>query len=576
MGERKRQSFLQGALILTMAAVLTKVIGALFFKIPLQRLSADATGLFATAYNIYVPIYTVCTAGFPIAVSRMVSESMTLGKFRDVRVIFRVSFKVFFLTGTVGTVLMLGAAFVYPSFVGMPGCRLTMLIMAPAILFCCLISAYRGVYEGSRNMIPTAVSQIVEAVGKLLLGLGLAAGAMQYGTWCFEQGRPVFGKVAETADEALTFTLPYVAGGAMVGVTAGSLLALLYIMIRYRRTGTGITRAELQSAPRPASSRTMFRRLLRFAIPVALGTLATQLTNLIDVVSLQKCLELVVRNNLDFIRGMYGFAEGIEKSQLIANLTGNRDIAITYVNLVPNITLTFGVSALPVITSAWAVRDKRQLRSMVSTVLRMTLLIALPAGIGMSVLSGPIIRMIYNSPGSMAISAPMLGILGWAVIFICLVAPINAMLQAMGRADIPAKIVLIGGAVKLLLNTTLVMNPHINIMGSAWSTLACYIVMVVLSLLALRRVMNMRLRWRAIFIKPLLAALLCGAAAWASDGLLGLVIPTKIATVLAILIAMIVYIMALFLLRAIDKDEIIMLPKGQKIAQILEKHGWIG
>ena len=183
MGQRKKQSFLQGALILSLAAILTKVIGALFFKIPLQRMSTVANGYFSTAYNVYVPIYTVCTAGFPIAVSRMVSESITLGRFRDVRVIFRTAFKVFLVTGSIGTVVMFGVSFFYPRFVDIPNSQLTMMVMAPAILFCCLVSAYRGVYEGSRNMIPTAVSQIVEAVGKLALGLGL-----RRGPWNTENG----------------------------------------------------------------------------------------------------------------------------------------------------------------------------------------------------------------------------------------------------------------------------------------------------------------------------------------------------------------------------------------------------
>lgn len=181
MAERKKQSFLQGALILSLAAVLTKVIGALFFKIPLKNLNSTAYGYFEATYNVYVPIYTVCTAGFPTAVSRMVSESIALGRYRDVKTIFRVAFRVFLVTGLVGTLLMLGLSSFYPEFVNLPNTRLTMIVMAPAILFCCLVSAYRGVYEGSRNMTPTAISQIVEAVGKLLFGLSLAAGALQLG-----------------------------------------------------------------------------------------------------------------------------------------------------------------------------------------------------------------------------------------------------------------------------------------------------------------------------------------------------------------------------------------------------------
>ena len=576
MAERKKQSFLQGALILSLAAVLTKVIGALFFKIPLKNLNSTAYGYFEATYNVYVPIYTVCTAGFPTAVSRMVSESIALGRYRDVKTIFRVAFRVFLVTGLVGTLLMLGLSSFYPEFVNLPNTRLTMIVMAPAILFCCLVSAYRGVYEGSRNMTPTAISQIVEAVGKLLFGLSLAAGALQLGQRRFAAGLPVYGRMAETAEQAVEFSLPYVAAGAMIGVTAGSFFALLYIMIRYRARGIGFTRTELGGAPPSPSSRRMFRSLLRVAIPVALGTLATQLTNMIDVVSLQKCLAIVMERSGDIVEGMYAAqiaADGT--TDVLGFLTGNRGAVVTFTNLVPNVTLTFGISALPLITSAWALRDKRKLKSTVSLVLRITMLVATPCGIGLSVLARPIMRMVYDDVTAQ-VAGPMLEVMGIAVIFICLVAPINAMLQAVGRADIPAKIVLVGGAVKLLLNTTLVLNPYINIMGSAYSTLACYVVMVVLSLIALLRVVRVRLKWRGIFLKPLFSGVLCGVAAWAANGLLARIMPGTVATILAILIAGIVYVLLLLLLGAFTREDILMLPKGQKIAQILEKRGWIG
>ena len=576
MAERKKQSFLQGALILSLAAVLTKVIGALFFKIPLKNLNSTAYGYFEATYNVYVPIYTVCTAGFPTAVSRMVSESIALGRYRDVKTIFRVAFRVFLVTCLVGTLLMLGLSSFYPEFVNLPNTRLTMIVMAPAILFCCLVSAYRGVYEGSRNMTPTAISQIVEAVGKLLFGLSLAAGALQLGQSRFAAGLPVYGRMAETAEQAVEFSLPYVAAGAMIGVTAGSFFALLYIMIRYRARGIGFTRTELGGAPPSPSSRRMFRSLLRVAIPVALGTLATQLTNMIDVVSLQKCLAIVMERSGDIVEGMYAAqiaADGT--TDVLGFLTGNRGAVVTFTNLVPNVTLTFGISALPLITSAWALRDKRRLKSTVSLVLRITMLVATPCGIGLAVLARPIMRMVYDDVTAQ-VAGPMLEVMGIAVIFICLVAPINAMLQAVGRADIPAKIVLVGGAVKLLLNTTLVLNPYINIMGSAYSTLACYVVMVVLSLIALLRVVRVRLKWRGIFLKPLFSGVLCGVAAWAANGLLARIMPGTVATILAILIAGIVYVLLLLLLGAFTREDILMLPKGQKIAQILEKRGWIG
>lgn len=221
---RRGQSFQQGALILSLAAILTKIIGALF-KIPIQReeiAGITGFGYFSTAYDIYLPVYTIAVAGFPIAVSRMVSESVSLGRFREVQTILRVSRRVFLATGLAGTLVMLGAAFVYPGFVGIPGSFWPMIVMAPAVFFCCMVSAYRGVYEGMRNMIPTAVSQVIEALGKLVLGLGLAVGASWMGQRQFAAGRPVFGQMVSSAAEARQASLPFVAAGAMLGVTAGS------------------------------------------------------------------------------------------------------------------------------------------------------------------------------------------------------------------------------------------------------------------------------------------------------------------------------------------------------------------
>ena len=193
----------------------------------------------------------------------------------------------------------------------------------------------------------------------------------------------------------------------------------------------------------------------------------------------------------------------------------------------------------------------------------------------MSLLATPILNLIYD-PVTASVAGPQLQVLGIAVVFICLTAPINSMLQAMGRADIPAKIVLAGGLVKLVLNVILVMQPRLNIIGSAYSTLACYIVMVLLSLIALRRVVGVRLNARMIFVRPLIASVICGAAAWAVNALLALWIPAKVAVVAAILAAVAVYVVALFMTRAIAKEDVLMLPKGEKIAQILEKHNWIG
>ena len=270
-------------------------------------------------------------------------------------------------------------------------------------------------------------------------------------------------------------------------------------------------------------------------------------------------------------------AAGVTGSDKILSwLTGNRGTALTYVNIVPNITLTLGISALPVVTSAWTLKDHKQLKSTVESALRITMLVALPCGILLSVLAEPLMYLIYGQADISEIVGMLLHTLGIATIFMCLVAPINSILQAVGRADIPVKIIIVGGVVKLILNIVLIMQPAININGSSYSTLICYIVMVVLSLRAVRRVIGIHLQWSSVVIKPLLASLLCGAAGWGTNWIFEMLLPRRIASIPACVVAGVVYLIALIMLKAFTREDILMLPKGKKIAEVLEKHGKIG
>ena len=199
-----RQSFLQGALILTAGMAVVKVIGALF-KIPLKYAIGEyGMGLFNVAYNFYGPIFSLATAGFPIAIARMVSEDSTLGRWNDVRQVKRVSLPSFLLAGLLGMVLItLAAPYYCEKIVGNQNALLPMLALAPAILFACVGAVFRGHYEGLRNMIPTAVSEIVEAVAKLLIGLSAACAVVSACTEEYAANGTVFAVHPASPDEAV-------------------------------------------------------------------------------------------------------------------------------------------------------------------------------------------------------------------------------------------------------------------------------------------------------------------------------------------------------------------------------------
>lgn len=557
-------------MILVIATGLVKAIGALF-KIPLGNiLDTVALGYFNNAYDLYLPIYSLAMAGLPIAVSRMVADTVARNRYRDTRQIFRVARKAFLITGTAGFLIMLIASVPYAWLIGGKYDAIpSILTIAPSILFCCIMSSYRGYYEGLRNMTPTAVSQVIEAMGKLVLGLALVFVAKKIG-----------------------LPVPYQAAGAILGITIGTMFGALYLRIRFHRLGDGISRDNLMNSPPPMSGRKTLRILAVIAIPVVFGSMANQIASLIDSVTVQNRLAHMVNQigldvgNIypDMIPDMMSKigAEYASAAEALADVPTYlyacyKGYAFSIFNLVPTITSVIGVSALPALTTAWASRSKKAVRLNVESVLRITAIIAFPCGLGMSVLSSGILNLLFFSkPVGAAIAAPNLFIMGFAAIFAGLVMPMTNMLQAIGKQSIPVRNLIVGAVLKIVINFSLVGIPSINIHGASVGTLVCYVYMFVTNFYALCKYTQLIPNLYRTFLKPLLAGVFCAAAAWAANGLLTGRLSGQTVTVLAIAAAGIIYLISLILLRVLTKDDVLMLPKGKKIAKALEKLHWIG
>lgn len=575
-----RQSFLHGALILTAAILLVKVIGALF-KIPLNWIiSEDGMGYFSTAYNFYSPIFSLATAGFPIAIARLVSENYARGNYRDIRMIHRASIPIFLTTGTVGFLIMELGARSYVNIVGNENALPSMIVLAPAILFSCLSSIYRGYYEGMRNMYPTALSEVTEALGKLVIGLSCAWGVITYGMNEYAASGTVFGQKVESEAFARAATLPYAAAGAILGVTMGSLLGFIVLFIRHRRRGDGITKEQLRTSHPSHTMHYTVVRLIKIAIPIGIGSLLVNVANLVDTTFLQTRIGDIMANSKDVLLSMYNGLipdYNLKNPDSIPNfLYGCYANAMTLYMLVPSITQAFGISALPNVTSAWTRGDRREIKKSIETVMRVTALVAIPAGLGMSVLAQPIVSLIYGSHGASQIIARALIIMGIGAIFASLSTPLQSMLQAVGRVDLPVKLLMIGLLIKVALNYTLCGIPEINILGAGTGTVVCYAFITVMSVVFLCRVTGIVPNLISVFLKPLIAGGLCALAAFLAYNLVSLILPGKVATLAAIIVACVVYVIALLCLRVIQRSDVRMLPKGQKIEKILEKHGWIG
>ena len=576
--------------MLVLATAFVEVIGVLY-KIPLTELIGTmGRGYTGTAFNIYIPVYNIAMAGLPVAISKLVAQSVAEGHFNNVKKIFRIAFRLFFAAGAIGTVVLLILAYPYAKSMKALESLPSIFMIAPAVFVCCVMATYRGYYSGLRNQNPSAVSQMFEVVGKLAFGLGLAYVVQRYGMSCFEQGLPVFGKECSTSSDAVMALTPYAAAASIFGVTMGAVCSLLFLVIRHKIVGDKITAEELAASPAADTGKNIAKLMFAIAVPVVVSTLVMNITNLIDSWAIQYRLQYAIDSGLPVISDMYSealsLADKMTNVQLKSYLYGAYEIALDFRNLVPTITTTLGMSAIPVLAEAWTLKNKLMIRSSIESVMRIAMLISLPTGIGMAILSKDLLNIMYGMSDSISISATVMTIYGCFTFIMAAAQPLINMLQAIGRADIPMKSVSIAAVVKVIINFILIGIPGINIMGAIVGTFCFYLITVSVNLNALIKETGVRLSYKSVFFKPLFCALMCGFAAWAVSGLCRNFIPAfefgsrvsndTVSAVIGIIAAVIVYVLALLFSKTIVKEDVKMLPKGEKICKVLEKYDLIG
>ena len=526
----KKQTFLGGAAVLALATAIVKIIGA-FYKIPLNRLIGDeGFGYFNTAYDIYSVLLMVSTTGLPVAMSRMISEAKTLGQTKQIQRIFQVSLTVFLTLGVVGAAGMALLCRQLAALMSQEQSWFAILCLSPAVLFICLISAERGFFQGQSNMVPTSISQVMEAVCKLVVGLTLAY---------------ILNKA--------TGKMSYAAGGAILGVTMGTVLSTVYLSIKRRRAALELHNECLD--PTVYSRKSTAKRLISIALPITLGAAGLQLITTVDAAVYMAQLKGpagFVSDEADKLKGIYNFAQ-------------------TIFNLPCAFITPLTVSAIPAITEQLTLRRRRRANTVAESATRVMSLVAMPCSIGLAVLSKPIMQLLGGyTEQRLELASVLMSILAFCVFFNSFVLVMNAILQAHGFVYIPVINMVIGGLAKVLINYILVGNPKINIVGVPVGTVICYMLISMLDLIALRRVLPNPPRLVPNVVKPLLAALVMGVAAFGLDRLcLAVNLPLVIRTAVSILGAGAVYVALVLALKVITREDCSLLPKGDKIAKLL-------
>lgn len=582
------QTFLKGAAVLTVSMIIVKVFG-LIDKVLLtniystfgQGYATMGTGLYSNAYEIFVVIFTVATGGLPIAISRLVSESIAQKRYNDVRQIHKVSKPFFVIVGVVSLLIMVVGSFFYVRIIDSPYSIYAMMCLAPTILFGCFVSIYRGYFEGQRNMIPTAVSEIIEAAVKLVIGALLAYFVMRFGIGSYESTGTFLGFTFKNEIEAQNTILAFSVAGAICGISLGSLCSFIYYYLLFKIKGDGIPKEYYESSIDARTARETLVLICKTAIPTAMGALIMSLGSLVDQIIIQRVLLGLAESNPAALELQYGayFPKDVfygDEITLHTRLWGCYSASLTLMQLVTAVTQVFGSSAMPNVTSAWTKGNKDELKKSIETVVRMTMLFTLPMSLGLSVLAHPIMQFIYTDEAIVDIGGNVLMIMGITTIFTAAVTPICSMLQGVGKVNVPMKLYTICMLIKIGVTWMFVSIPEVNIQGATAGSLVAYAVILIIGTFLLIRYSKVKINFYSTTIKPLMGAVLSSAGAYFVNYFMSGIVDQRISTVLAIVAAVVVYIISLLILRAFTATEVKFLPKGEKIAKVLEKWHLIG
>ncbi|MDQ5983800.1 MAG: Stage V sporulation protein B [Eubacteriales bacterium SKADARSKE-1] len=570
------QSFMTGTLILSSSIFIVKVLGIFFRFFVTNMIGPTGAAYFSVAYEIYNPLFALSTAGLPIAISRLVSENVAKGRFKDVRQVHKVSIPIFLLTGSVGFVLMLLGAFFVPRLVNVPGAVYSVIALSPTILFACLMSIYRGYHQGLRDVIPTAVSEIIEASCKVVIGSVISYLVIIKGVQEFNTFGTVFGKAYESQEMALNAIMPFASAGAIIGISIGAGVGFLYLLFSHKKRGDGISENDVNLSPKPYNRSYIIKRLIRTAIPIGIGAIIMNIAGFIDTTLILNRIQYVMSKNPDDLLMCYSRVIGPEiinsGDGVHGFLLGCYSFTLPLMMLIPAITSTFGVVSLPAVTRAFTKKNKNELQKSVESVIKMTAIVSVPSGIGIAVLGSSLLSIIYSHrAGAVSIASNIVPILGVATIFMAASTPICSMLQAVGRVDLPVKIITVGLAIKIMVNYLLVGIPTINIQGAGIGTLVGYVFILITSMYFLFKETRVKLKLTKTILKPVFASIICGITAFVSNAFLSKIIPLIISVGLSVVIAIIVYFFSLTLLKSIEEDDIKSLPKGEELAKIFKK-----
>ncbi|MBE6624259.1 MAG: polysaccharide biosynthesis protein [Ruminococcaceae bacterium] len=522
--------FFSGVLVLTLANFLVKAVG-LISKIALNRVVGSiGAGYYSSAYEIYAYLYVISTAGLPVALSIMIAKSRSKGRLLETKKIFDIAIILFLIIGFAFSIIMIAFSKQLSQLIGAPETSLCIVAIAPTMLFICLSSCMRGYFQGYQLMAPTAISQFIEAISKVLIGISLALWAKSKG--CEDN---------------------VVASYTILGVTAGVLLGMIFLYIRkiFFKEERFFSLNEINKEKR--SIKEILKEMLAIAIPVTISSSVLSLTTILDTIMVQNRL-LVYGMNEIAVRIYYG---------------DYTSLVISMFNLPTIILYPIANALVPMITSAHERKDIDAQKRMRSFSFRFIVIIALPCAMGLGVFSRQILQLLMFRAESVERASPWLAVASASVLFLGIIAITNSFLNSVGKQRLPIMSMLAGASVKLVSNYILL--AKIGVMGAPISTVLCYLTASTINIIfVVKYVGNLPGVFKTIVLPLLCSVTSIGASAFLNR-FISSYIPSSIATILSIFIAVFLYLVLILRTKTVSESELAILFGDGRMLKMLRK-----
>lgn len=473
----------------------------------------------------------ISTAGLPIAVSIMVSKSRVKGRRKECGRIFSVALSLFFVLGLSGTAFMFFGAKPLAAAMGSDMSYLAIIAVSPTLFFICLSSAVRGYFQGHQNMLPTAVSEVLEAVGKFSVGIALGYYAVNRG-----------------------YSVETVAAYAITGITIGVALGMIFLVLCKL-----LSKREYGYPPSVAddgcmTKRALLKELLTVSLPITIGAVALNMTGLIDTFTIINCMK--------------PYAGEVVAETAYGNYT---TLAVTLFHLPSAFIYPIASALTPALSGAVASGNKASSDSKISSAFKLTSVLSVPSAFGMAILARPILSMLFTSKESSYTAGPLLSVLSAGLLFTSLLTLSTSVLQSFKLEKLPVISMLAGIAVKAGVNIILIGNQSIGIYGAAIGSVAGYFVMALTNMVFITVRIKPQLNIFRLYYKPVISAMISSVFTVLSFRLLSERIHETAATLLSIIITVLIYFILLAVLKEFTKEDIMTLPKGEKIYRLLVK-----